>query len=250
MRQNVDGSPSVASARLVVVLAVAAVGIVGADAAQLDGVAGMLPDGSPSSSRRAGGSRRPRRASSEQAEQQRPAPVRDVRSRGAAALPAAAARRRDRRLAHDHRPLVALLRVELVPDGLELGDHLVHRRGALGGLLRERALDQRREAERRVGPRVEHARHRIVDVLHRDREEVVARVGHRRRPAARRGRRRTSRRPSARRPARRGPAPVRCSGSFRARCRSRCGRPRRASGRSRSRSPSRARRRSGARSAA
>ena len=106
-------------------------------------------------------------------------------------------------------------------------------------LLRHRAPQRRVEPQRHVGPDARHARRRLVDVLHRDRDEVVARERRLARRAARRGRRRASRRRCARRRAGRSPARARCSRSSRARSRSASGRARRpASGRSRSRSPS------------
>ncbi len=89
------------------------------------------------------------------------------------------ARRLRRRLRlDDHRRLAAVLRLEVCKACLQLAADLVHRGRPVGRQLREAAPDERREAERRVGPRCRDVRHRVVHVLHRDREEAVARVGH------------------------------------------------------------------------
>ena len=74
--------------------------------------------------------------------------------------------------------------------------NVVHRREPVRGLLRHRAPRRPRRARSGTSGRVlEHGRRRLVDVLHRDRDEVVARRTAPRRSAARRARRRASRRP-------------------------------------------------------
>ena len=65
------------------------------------------------------------------------------------------------------------VRIRLDEAGLELRRELVHRREAPARVLRHRALDRGVEARRDVRPRLAHAGHRLVDVLHRDRDEVL-----------------------------------------------------------------------------
>ena len=107
------------------------------------------------------------------------------------------------------------------------------------GILGHRPPQRRVEAQRDVGPRGGDARDRVVDVLHRDRDEVLAAV---RRLAGEQLVDDDAERVDVAeraRPAARSPARARCSRSCRARSRSGSGPAgRRPSARSRSRSPS------------
>ena len=57
---------------------------------------------------------------------------------------------------------------------VELGREGVHRGEPVGGILLQRAVDDRGDAQRHVRPLLQQVRRRLVDVLHRDRDEVVA----------------------------------------------------------------------------
>ena len=74
----------------------------------------------------------------------------------------------------DHRRVGIRPRRELPEAGLELLDEVVHRLEPLGGVLRHRAPHRGVETERHVGALIEHGRRRLVDVPHRDRDEVLA----------------------------------------------------------------------------
>ena len=67
----------------------------------------------------------------------------------------------------------------LVQAGLELATEVVHRRESIARLLCERPGDCCVEARRNIGPLLRHPWRSFVDVLHRDRHEVVARERHR-----------------------------------------------------------------------
>ena len=77
----------------------------------------------------------------------------------------------------EHAGLPALLAEAhlLEARGSARAPNAVHRREAVAGLLRERAVDGGRDADGHVGPLLEHRRRRLVDVPHRDGDEVVAR---------------------------------------------------------------------------
>ena len=84
---------------------------------------------------------------------------------------------RARRPEHACRPGV-LARPELCEAPLELGAERGHAREAVGRILGERLLDRRLDPARHVGPVEADRRRGGVDVLHRHRDEVVARERH------------------------------------------------------------------------
>ena len=79
--------------------------------------------------------------------------------------------------ARDHRRLLRG-RVQAGELRLELIAELTHRLEPVGGVLRHRPLDRHRHARRHVRPALEEVRRRLVDVLERDRDEVLARERH------------------------------------------------------------------------
>ena len=84
----------------------------------------------------------------------------------------------------DHRGVAVLAPVELGEAGLELGRECVHGRKALCRILLERAVDRRRDAKRHVAADVQDIRRRLLDVLHRDGDEALARERRRRRSSS------------------------------------------------------------------
>ena len=152
--------------------AVSAVRVIRGDGAQLDrpGTAVSLPLFVTSPNRKTPAAIAPSAS---------PVSIEDERPHGAAA----ALRLRtpnDRLVLGDDRAPDDLCRLilpaarQLLAAGLELVHELGHRREPLGRILLERALDRGHETERQLGPLLEQARHRVVDVPHRHGDEVVA----------------------------------------------------------------------------
>jgi hypothetical protein len=75
---------------------------------------------------------------------------------------------------NNHRHRAVLATVELGEVRLDLGGEGIHGGEPVFRALLERAIDHLGDPQRDVAPRVQHARRRLLDVLHRNGDEVLA----------------------------------------------------------------------------